>query len=397
MSEASEQEELMQDSETAEVFADSEERGIDDEYLQIQDLKKVFQDGDEEVIAVHDFNLNIGRGEFVVLVGPSGCGKTTTLRCVAGLEEPTSGDIRLDGQSLLGMRARQRDVAMVFQTYALYPHMTVRENMTYPLKVRGYSDEEKERRVTQIAKLLQISELLERKPRDLSGGQQQRVALGRAIVREPEIFLFDEPLSNLDQKLRVEMRTELNKLHETIGKTTLYVTHDQAEAMTLGDKIVVMNDGEIQQIDPPQEIYHHPTNQFVAQFIGEPKMNFFPGYLEKRDGETVVQTEAFSSPIPIPDELASRIDQEPDQVIYGLRPEHIALTSQSENGVITSDVVVVEAMGDDKHLTLESNTTEYKAIVDGEADVARNDEITVKLDLERGHLFDPETGNSLIY
>lgn len=386
MAEATEREE--------ELFTGEEETNLQENYLQIQDLKKVYEGGDGGVVAVEDFNLNVNEGEFTVLVGPSGCGKTTTLRCVAGLEDPTEGEISVGDESLLGKRARERDVAMVFQTYALYPHMTVRENMSYPLRVRGYEQSEKERRVEETSQLLQISELLDRKPSDLSGGQQQRVALGRAIVREPRIFLFDEPLSNLDQKLRVEMRTELNKLHKRIGKTTLYVTHDQAEAMTLADKIVVMRNARIQQIASPQEIYHHPTNQFVARFIGEPEMNFFSGTLTNSGGETVVETDAFEGTIPVPDELAQRVDRQLEHVTYGIRPEHIHVTGESD---ITSEVVIVEELGDDKHLTLQNNTGEFKAIVDGDADVKENDRLALGLELDRGHLFDFESGDSLIY
>ena len=248
--------------------------------LRLEHVTKIYDEGEGEVVAVEDFDLEVYDGEFIVLVGPSGCGKTTTLRTVAGLEQPTEGRIVIGGRDVSGQEPRERDVAMVFQNYALYPHKTVRGNIGFPLQIRKYPSDEIERRVVETAEMLGIDELLDRRPSDLSGGQQQRVALGRAIIRDPELFLFDEPLSNLDAKLRIQMRTELNKLHDRVGKTSLYVTHDQAEAMTLSDRVVVMNEGEIQQVDSPEVVYEHPINRFVAGFIVEPAMIFFVACLE---------------------------------------------------------------------------------------------------------------------
>ncbi|PSP71020.1 glycerol-3-phosphate ABC transporter ATP-binding protein, partial [Halobacteriales archaeon QH_9_66_26] len=260
--------------------------------LRLDGITKVFAD---DVVAVDGVSLTIHDGEFIVLVGPSGCGKTTTLRTIAGLEQPTEGRIVIDGEDVSGQDPRERDVAMVFQNYALYPHKTVRENIAFPLAIRKFPDDVIAEHIQETAELLGISELLDRRPADLSGGQQQRVALGRAIIRDPKLFLFDEPLSNLDAKLRIQMRTELNKLHDRVGKTSVYVTHDQVEAMTLSDRVVVMNNGTVQQVDPPEVVYDRPANRFVAGFIGEPPMNFFitiPQALDEAarvDGCTKVQ------------------------------------------------------------------------------------------------------------
>lgn len=366
-------------------------------YLEINNLTKVYDDGGDGVVAVDDMNIDVADGEFLVFVGPSGCGKTTTLRSIAGLEEITEGNLIIDGENVNGQAPRERDVAMVFQTYALYPHMSVYENMEYPLKVRGMEKAERDRRVQESAELLEIEELLERQPKDLSGGQQQRVALGRAIVREPRVFLFDEPLSNLDAKLRVHMRTELNRLHNKIGKTSIYVTHDQAEAMTLGDRIVVMDEGEVQQVAPPQEVYDHPTNEFVAGFIGSPQMNFFDATVDPTEG--VIKTDAFS--LPYPDWMQEQIDRDDEfDARFGIRPEDIAVQAISHDSTAeshaTADVVVVEEMGSDFFLTLENNGVEYQAIVEPNTEIRRNDTISLSFDLDRIHLFDTKTGDSLV-
>jgi multiple sugar transport system ATP-binding protein len=372
----------------------------DDVYLQIKNLTKVYDDGDSGVVAVEDMNIDITEGEFLVFVGPSGCGKTTTLRSVAGLETITEGEIIINGENVKGQAPRQRDVAMVFQSYALYPHMTVRENMEYPLKVRGIPKEEQERRVRESAELLDIPELLDRQPKELSGGQQQRVALGRAIVREPRVFLFDEPLSNLDAKLRVQMRTELNRLHTKIGKTSIYVTHDQAEAMTLGDRVVVMNNGEVQQIAPPQQVYDHPVNEFVAGFIGSPQMNFFDATVHT-DNDPRIETDPFT--IPLPDWMQKQLDRDGDtfNVRFGIRPEDISVESLTDerttNTHTMADVVVVEEMGSNFFLTLTKNEIEYQAIVEPNIDISRNDTISLAFNLQKGHLFDRESGDSLVY
>ena len=372
---------------------------VTDPYLKIDGLTKIYGDGGDGVVAVEDMNIDVEEGEFLVFVGPSGCGKTTTLRSIAGLETITEGQIVIDGENVEGQAPRQRDVAMVFQTYALYPHMTVRKNMEYPLKVRGVAKDERERRVRESAELLEIPELLDRQPKELSGGQQQRVALGRAIVREPRVFLFDEPLSNLDAKLRVQMRTELNRLHNQIGKTSVYVTHDQAEAMTLSDRVVVMNNGKVQQIAPPQQVYDQPANEFVAGFIGSPQMNFFDASVHIGD-DPRIETDAFT--LPLPEWIQERLDSESAtfDARFGIRPEDISVESLSDSPVDShteADVVVVEEMGANFFLTLMNNDIEYQAIVEPNTDIERNDRISLSFDLQKCHLFDAETGDSLVY
>lgn len=370
----------------------------DEPFLKIDGLTKIYDDGGSGVVAVDDMNIDIQDGEFIVFVGPSGCGKSTTLRSVAGLEEITEGQIVIDGENVEGQPPRQRDIAMVFQSYALYPHMTVRENMEYPLKVRGVSKDKRERRVQESAQLLEIPDLLDRQPKDLSGGQQQRVALGRAIVRKPRVFLFDEPLSNLDAKLRVQMRTELNKLHNKIGKTSIYVTHDQAEAMTLSDRVVVMNNGEVQQIALPQQVYDQPANEFVGGFMGSPSMNFFDATVSVDAAE--IRTDAFT--IPLPKWIQERIDQTGEfEARFGIRPEDITVKNHTDNGRgdshTTVDVVVVEEMGSNFFLTVSSNGVEYKAIVEPNTKIDRGDTLYLNFDLRKCHLFDARTGNSLVY
>src|SRR5579885_502602 len=272
--------------------------------------------------AVRGIDLDIADTEFVVLVGPSGCGKSTTLRMIAGLEDASAGEILIGGELVNDLPPKDRDIAMVFQNYALYPHMTVFENMSFGLRLKKFPKAEIKERVEQAARILDITELLQRKPRQLSGGQRQRVAMGRAIVRHPKVFLFDEPLSNLDAKLRVQMRTEIQKVNQTVNTTTVYVTHDQVEAMTLADRVVVMNHGVIEQVGPPQELYHNPATRFVAGFIGSPAMNFLPGRIEGANNALAVRlSDTISLPIP-----ASRIDRygpyKDKQVIFGIRPEH---------------------------------------------------------------------------
>nr|WP_321163885.1 ABC transporter ATP-binding protein [Halolamina pelagica] len=284
--------------------------------------KEYTEDDGSTVVAVDDVSLDVYEGEFIVLVGPSGCGKTTTLRIVAGLEQPTRGSLRIDGEDVAGREPRERDIAMVFQNYALYPHKTVRGNIAFPLKIRKYPDDETEQRVQDTANLLGIGELLDRHPADLSGGQQQRVALGRAIVRDPAVFLFDEPLSNLDAKLRIQMRTELNKLHDRVGRTSVYVTHDQVEAMTLSDRVVVMNDGSVQQVAPPKTVYQQPANRFVAGFIGEPPMNFFPVTTTPEGDRLRVDAEGFSLVLPPKSARRSRRGTStPSDSIWGSGPK----------------------------------------------------------------------------
>ena len=300
---------------------------------------------DEGVLAVEDFNLDIADREFVVLVGPSGCGKSTTLRMVAGLEEITRGELYIDGKLMNDVAPKDRDIAMVFQNYALYPHMSVRDNMAVPLKLRKMSKEDRYAKVEQAAKILGITQYLDRKPKELSGGQRQRVAIGRAIVREPKVLLMDEPLSNLDAKLRNQMRAEIIKLRERINTTFMYVTHDQTEAMTLGDRIVVMKDGMVQQIGTPQEVYSHPANLFVAGFIGMPQMNFYDAELEHdgssykvRIGDAVITpSEKKQAAL-----AAKGVDSQP--ITLGVRPEDISLLEEGEN-VLAGTVDVTEMMG----------------------------------------------------
>lgn len=372
--------------------------------VELRNLTKIYDDGDDNVVAVDEMNVTVRDGEFLVFVGPSGCGKTTTLRSIAGLEEITDGQILIEGDNVAGKAPRQRDIAMVFQTYALYPHMTVQENMAYPLKVRGVDKTIREQKVRETAEMLQIPELLDRQPKDLSGGQQQRVALGRALVREPSVFLFDEPLSNLDAKLRIKMRTELNRLHDKIGKTSIYVTHDQAEAMTLGDRIAVMNDAEIQQIAPPQQVYDEPANQFVAGFIGSPQMNFFDVRVQENDGVSTIKTESFV--LPYPDWMRDRIDRSPKDgfnAVFGVRPEDISISSlqgkstNEEENTIKSEVLVIEEMGSNFFLTLEKNGVEFQAIVEPDTSVSQGDVVTISFDEGKYHLFDDENGESLVY
>ncbi|AVO43745.1 ABC transporter ATP-binding protein [Phreatobacter cathodiphilus] len=304
-----------------------------------------------DVEAVRGINLDIADEEFVVLVGPSGCGKSTTLRMIAGLEDISDGDIAIDGDVVNDVPPKDRDIAMVFQNYALYPHMTVAENMSFGLRLKRYPKAEIKSRVDEAARILDIRELLERKPKALSGGQRQRVAMGRAIVRNPKVFLFDEPLSNLDAKLRVQMRTEIKKVHLKVRTTTVYVTHDQVEAMTLADRVVVMNNGRIEQIGPPNELYHHPKTRFVAGFIGSPAMNFIPVQLRAREGGIDLAI-TDSIVLPVPPERVERYKGFAGQagLVLGLRPEHITETSAAmDPGVAPFDITldVIEPMGNE--------------------------------------------------
>ncbi len=305
-----------------------------------------------EVVAVKDFDLEIPDKEFVVLVGPSGCGKTTTLRMVAGLEDITSGNIYIDGKVVNQLPPKDRDIAMVFQNYALYPHMTVYENMAFGLKLRKFPKEEIRQRVTEAAEILNIKELLDRKPKALSGGQRQRVAVGRAIVRKPKVFLFDEPLSNLDAKLRVQMRVELKKLHERLQTTIIYVTHDQVEAMTMGDRIVVMKDALKQQVGPPLELYFRPANKFVAGFIGSPAMNFVEADLVGENGTFFLQSAAFK--LVVPESKAARLKEYGEKkVILGLRPEDLPeAAAPIPNETIEVTVEVMEPLGSEVYLNV---------------------------------------------
>ena len=352
---------------------------------------------DEGVVAVQQFSLDIADREFIVLVGPSGCGKSTTLRMIAGLEEITSGDLFIDGKRMNDVAPKDRDIAMVFQNYALYPHMTVYENMAFSLKLKKLPKAEIDKKVREAAEILDITALLDRKPKALSGGQRQRVAIGRAIVRSPKVFLMDEPLSNLDAKLRNQMRAEIIKLRDKIDTTFVYVTHDQTEAMTLGDRIVIMRDGFIQQIGTPQEVFDRPANLFVAGFIGTPQMNFFDAEL-KRDGDKYV-VDVCGEELRLTEEkqaalLRGNVPAGP--VTLGIRPEHIVL---AKNGGIPARVDVSEMMGSSVHLHLTAAGHDAVVIVptlELDAIPSLGQDIYLELHEDSIHLFDRETEKSLL-
>ncbi|MBM4044337.1 MAG: sn-glycerol-3-phosphate ABC transporter ATP-binding protein UgpC [Planctomycetes bacterium] len=350
------------------------------------------------VVAVRSVSLHIKDKEFLVLVGPSGCGKSTTLRMIAGLEEITDGAIRIGDRVVNDVPPKDRDIAMVFQNYALYPHMTVYKNMAFGLKLRKYPKDEIDQRVAEAAKILGITDLLDRKPRALSGGEKQRVAVGRAIVRKPKAFLFDEPLSNLDAKLRVEMRAELNKLHQRLQTTMIYVTHDQVEAMTLGDRIVVMNNGVIQQVAEPLELYDKPRNKFVAGFIGTPPMNFLDGTLEAQNGAFYFNEG--SSRLRLPDEFAPKVGGYVGKTVtFGIRPESIYDSAfygeTTEGSTLETTVNVVEPLGDEMILYLSTGRHDFIGKVDSHHKVEVNQEMEVVFDLRKAHLFDRDTGENI--
>jgi multiple sugar transport system ATP-binding protein len=353
----------------------------------LKDITKKF----DEVVAVNDVSLEIRDREFVVLVGPSGCGKTTTLRMIAGLEQITRGEIYIGDRLVNRLPPKDRNIAMVFQSYALYPHMKVFDNMAFGLKMRKVPRGERQTVVNESAEILGIKELLNRKPRQLSGGQRQRVALGRAIVRKPEVFLFDEPLSNLDAKLRVQMRTELKKLHERLQATTVYVTHDQVEAMTMGDRIVVMKDGIVQQVGSPLELYNKPRNAFVAGFIGSPAMNFIPCRIQVEDSTLFVKTSDFK--VPVPDTISGKIRPFKDEeFVFGIRPEDIQEIKpnalQVGSGVVKSAKVnVVETLGKEICLDLTTGEHTLTALVGADADISPHQEIDLELNMQKSHLF----------
>ena len=373
-------------------------------------LKNIYKKYPGGVIAVSDFNLEIQDKEFIILVGPSGCGKSTTLRMIAGLEEISSGELYIGDRLVNDVAPKDRDIAMVFQNYALYPHMTVFDNMAFGLKLRKTSKEEIRRRVEEAARILDIEHLLERKPKALSGGQRQRVALGRAIVREPKVFLLDEPLSNLDAKLRAQMRTELTKLHQKLGTTFIYVTHDQTEAMTMGTRIVVMKDGLIQQCAAPQVLYDKPCNMFVAGFIGSPQMNFIDGKVVK-DGDNFyaefgsedTKTRAgVKYRILLPenknekDALVPYVDKE---VVIGIRPEHVHNEANYletiPQGIVEADVEVTELMGAETYLYMNCEGHSINARVDPSNTARPGDKIKITIDPTRIHLFDKETQKTI--
>jgi multiple sugar transport system ATP-binding protein len=352
-------------------------------------LENVYKIYPGDVTAVHDASLEIQDQEFVVLVGPSGCGKSTTLRMVAGLEDISKGKILIDGKVVNDVPPKDRDIAMVFQNYALYPHMTVYDNMAFGLKLRKYPKEEIHRRVMEAAEILGITDYLERKPKALSGGQRQRVAVGRAIVRKPKAFLFDEPLSNLDAKMRVQMRAEISKLHKRLKSTMIYVTHDQIEAMTMGDRIVVMKDGWIQQVATPLDIYNHPANQFVAGFIGSPPMNFFEGKLA-REGKGLVFDEG-TFRFAVPEGMTKALECEAGKpVTLGVRPENLALATGKEAAgtpVIKATVEVIEMMGSEVYLYANTGKSSFTARVDSGCRKRIGDKVEIVPDMAKLHFF----------
>ena len=351
-----------------------------------------------DMAAVDNMNFHVDDKEFLVLVGPSGCGKTTALRLLAGLEEISSGEIKIGDRVVNDVAPKDRDIAMVFQSYALYPHLTVYDNMAFGLKLRKVNKDEIKRRVTEAAEVLGITDLLQRKPRQLSGGQRQRVAVGRAIVREPKVFLFDEPLSNLDAKLRVQMRAEISKLHQRLETTFIYVTHDQTEAMTMASRIAVINKGRLQQIDTPQNLYDRPGNLFVAGFIGSPAMNFFPGKLRKDGDQIIVDTGDFV--VPIPAAKAAPYKQYVDKdVIFGIRPENIhdadfvPLNIDAEKVAVKVDVT--ELMGNEIFLYLVSGKNTFVARVDPRSKLRVGQQAQVMFDMDNFHIFDASTEEAI--
>lgn len=375
-------------------------------------LKEVYKKYPGGVTAVTDVNIDIQDKEFIILVGPSGCGKSTTLRMIAGLEEISEGELWIGNRLVNDVAPKDRDIAMVFQNYALYPHMTVFDNMAFGLKLRKVPKDVIQRKVEEAAKILDIAHLLDRKPKALSGGQRQRVALGRAMVREPQVFLLDEPLSNLDAKLRVQMRTEISKLHKKLGTTFIYVTHDQTEAMTMGDRIVVMKDGYIQQVDSPTNLYHYPANQFVASFIGSPQMNFIDSVLRKDEyGKYYVEFGAEDTKvskgkkytIEIPESKVDEAALAPlvnRAVVLGIRPECIhdedMFLSTATTGVIDATVEVTEMMGAETYLYLNCEGIPLNARVNPRTTARPQDVIKVALDPNRIHLFDKDTEKTII-
>ena len=348
-----------------------------------------------EVTAVQDLSIEVEDREFLVMVGPSGCGKSTTLRLIAGLEELSDGNIYIGDNLVNDVPPKDRDIAMVFQSYALYPHMSVYDNLSFGLRLRGTARKEIERRVQEAAEMLNIAELLDRKPKALSGGQRQRVALGRAVVRDPAVFLMDEPLSNLDAKLRVQTRAELIRLHERLQATVIYVTHDQMEAMTMGSRIAVLRDGVLQQIGPPQEVYGEPGNMFVAGFIGSPAMNFFDARLTGSADDMYIETDTFKLPVP-PDNRAPYVSYVGQDVVFGIRPEDVfdpAFTPDqvSRDAVMKANVDVTEPLGSEVYLYLLAGDESFIARVDPRTTAAIGNSFDLVIDMSNMQLFDRST------
>lgn len=361
-------------------------------------FKNIYKIYDGDVMAVKDFNLEIEDKEFVVFVGPSGCGKSTTLRMVAGLEEISKGELYIGDRLVNNVEPKDRDIAMVFQNYALYPQMTVRENMSYALKLAKTPKDEIDKKVAEAAEILGLEGYLDRKPKALSGGQRQRVALGRAIVRNPQVFLMDEPLSNLDAKLRVQTRAEITRLHEKLETTFIYVTHDQTEAMTMADKIVIMSDGEIQQVDSPSNVYFYPKNLFVAGFIGSPQINFLDARVVKENSSYFA--EIGLEKIKILDEHGKNIEEKGflnKEIIVGIRPEHIYDSNMKTETLIKGKVTFTETLGSEQYIYFDFNGKELLSKISTGDFVKRNQEVDFYLDPEKLHFFDKETTNNIIY
>ncbi len=354
--------------------------------VRLENVSKRFGD----VKAVKNFSLDIADGEFIILVGPSGCGKTTLLRIVAGLEKPTAGEIYIAGDAITHVLPKKRDIAMVFQNYALYPHKKVYDNLAFCLQIRRLPRAQIAERVRNTANLLGIGDLLTRYPHQLSGGQRQRVALGRAIIRNPKVFLFDEPLSNLDAKLRVSMRTELLDLHYRLKSTAIYVTHDQMEAMTMGSRIVIMKDGEVQQVDTPKIVYENPANRFVAEFIGSPAMNIFECTLQTQNDRLFAACGGLKLKIP-PDKARQLAAYGSRQVILGLRPEHICLGRNQTGTDFTAQVRIVELLGSEQLLNLEVGDRRFTARLDPTTTFQIGETRQFSADMSRAHIFDPAT------
>lgn len=353
-------------------------------------VKKVY---DKTTEVVKDFNLEIKDKEFVIFVGPSGCGKSTTLRMIAGLEDITAGELYIGDRLVNDVAPKDRNIAMVFQNYALYPHMSVYKNMSFGLELKKVPKDEIKKRVMEVAKILNIEEYLQRKPKALSGGQRQRVALGRAMVRDPQVFLLDEPLSNLDAKLRVQMRVELIKLHKRLGTTFVYVTHDQVEAMTMGDRIVVMKDGDIMQADTAKNLYEHPQNKFVAGFIGSPQMNFIDAKINKEGSAWKISFGKYSFTV-----KNYNIDESYDgkDVTLGIRPDHLCYDCGDDFPVVKAKVEVAEMIGSETYIYIDVDGLKLTSKVPSSSDVKMDTEIDLKIDVERIHLFDKDSEQSII-
>ena len=367
-------------------------------------LENICKSYDNGFQAAKNVNIDIEDKEFIVLVGPSGCGKSTTLRMIAGLEDITSGTLKIDDRVVNDVEPKDRDIAMVFQNYALYPHMTVYDNMSFSLKLRKMDKQEIDKKVKEAAKILQLENLLDRKPKALSGGQRQRVALGRSIVRNPKVFLMDEPLSNLDAKLRTEMRAQISKLHKDLGATFIYVTHDQTEAMTMGDRIVVMKDGVVQQINKPKVLYDNPVNKFVASFIGSPQMNFMDAEILKEGDDIVASLSGKDVKFVIPKGKAAFLEEKGyvgKTIIVGIRPEDIhkekVFLDLSENNQFKADVVIRELMGAEIYAYINFQGSELIAKFDGRSDIMPKQTLDLALDMNRMHFFDKETEENILF